>query len=291
MDKIDLHLHLGIQTIKTDKFYVSGPKEMKEHLNALGIKKAVLMSSGETGPFGSNTDNKKICELYPDTYAWMANLDYKDEDSIFDRLSKYKNEGAIGIGELMINQRIDSSFLQKVFEAAEKLDMPITFHMSPSVGVSYGIVDDPGLPLLEKTLKKFPNLKLLGHSQSFWIEISGDAPNDNDGRNSWGQGLVIPGGRLVELFENYPNLYGDLSANSGGNAIMRDEEFGLNFLEKFQDRLFFATDMVNIDMEFPLGKWLDEKYQNGLLSKDAYEKICFKNANRIFKLEVNDENN
>ncbi len=291
MNKIDLHLHLGIQTIKTDKFYVSGPEEMREHLHSLGIKKAVLMSSGETGPFGSNSDNKKICELYPDTYAWMANLDYKDQDSIYDRLSEYKKDGAIGIGELMINQKIDSSFLQKVFECAEKLDMPITFHMSPSVGVSYGIVDEPRLPLLEKTLKKFPNLKLLGHSQSFWIEISGDAPNDNDGRNSWGQGLVIPGGRLPYLFEKYPNLYGDLSANSGGNAIMRDEEFGLNFLEKFQDRLFFATDMVNIEMEFPLGKWLDEKYQRGLLSKDAYEKICYKNANRIFKLEVNDESN
>lgn len=284
INKIDLHLHVSRETIKNEQMFVSSGKEMIKHLHDLGIRKAVLMSMGDDVAFGKNLDNMQLAKLYPDTYAWMCNLDYKDEDTILERLLKYKSEGAIGIGELAINQRIDSSFLQKVFEAAEKLNMPITFHMSPEVGYSYGIVDDPGLPLLEETLKKFPNLKLLGHSQSFWIEMSGDAPKDKEGRNSWGQGKIAPNGRIPYLFEKYPSLYGDLSANSGGNAIMRDEKFGLAFLEKFQDRLFFATDMVNIEMEFPLGKWLDDKYENGNLSKDAYEKICYKNAKRVFGL-------
>ena len=31
---------------------------------------------------------------------------------------------------------------------------------------------------------------------------------------------------------------------------MRDEKFGLQFLEEFQDRLMFGTDMVNTDMVF-----------------------------------------
>ena len=63
---------------------------------------------------------------------------------------------------------------------------------------------------------------------------------------------------------------------------MRDAEFGLNFLEKYSDRLFFATDMVNTDMVFPLGSWLDEQFELGNISKDAYEKICYKNAQNIF---------
>ena len=284
INKIDLHLHVSKESIKSEQMFVSSGKEMIKHLHDLGISKAVLMSMGDDVAFGKNFDNKELADTYPDAYAWMCNLDYKDEDTILERLTKYKSEGAIGIGELAINQRIDSSFLQKVFEAAESLNLPVTFHMSPEVGYSYGIVDDPGLPLLEETLKKFPNLKLLGHSQSFWIEMSGDAPGDKEGRNSWGQGEVKAGGRLPYLFKKYPNLYGDLSANSGGNAIMCDEKFGLAFLEKFQDRLFFATDMVNIEMEFPLGKWLDKQYENGNLSKDAYEKICYKNAERVFGL-------
>lgn len=100
----------------------------------------------------------------------------------------------------------------------------------------------------------------------------------------WGKGPVKEGGRLVCLMRNYKNLYADLSANSGGCAIMRDEKFGLQFLEEFQDRLMFGTDMVNTDMVFPLGEWLDRQYQEGKLSVQAYRKICFENAKKIFQL-------
>ena len=133
-------------------------------------------------------------------------------------------------------------------------------------------------------LKTYPRLKLLGHSQTFWIEMSGDAPTEKEARNQWGQGPVVPGGRVPELFAKYPNLYGDLSANSGSRAIMRDEAFGLKFLETYADRLFFATDMVNKDMVFPLGAWLDEKLASGELKEETYEKIVRRNAERIFGL-------
>ena len=56
------------------------------------------------------------------------------------------------------------------------------------------------------------------------------------------------------------------------------------FLEEFQDRLMFGTDMVNTDMVFPLGEWLDRQYQEGKLSAQAYRKICFENAKKIFQL-------
>lgn len=184
----------------------------------------------------------------------------------------------------MINRRLDDPFLNAVFEAAGKLNLPVTFHMSPETGYSYGVVDDPGLPLLEACLKRHPHTQFLGHSQTFWIEMSADAPTDKESRNQWGKGPVIPGGRVPELFGKYPNLYGDLSANSAGCAIMRDPAFGLEFLETYADRLFFATDMVNTKMVFPLGQWLDEQVANGALSRQAYEKICFKNAQSVFGL-------
>ncbi len=286
MNKIDLHLHLTLNQLpKQENMFISSAENMIPHLHKLGIKKGVLMSTCENGAQpGSNNESKSICDKYPDSFSWMCNIDPVDIDSIYDRLSKYKLEGAIGIGELMINKKINDLFLDKVFKSAEKLEMPVLFHMSPEEGFSYGVVDEPGLPLLEELLNKYPKLKVIGHSQSFWIEMSGDAPIDKDGRNSWGEGKVIPGGRLPQLFSKYPNLYGDLSANSGGQAIMRDPEFGLEFLETYSDRLFFATDMVNTDMIFPLGNWLDEQLEIGNLSKEAYEKICYKNAKYIFGL-------
>lgn len=289
MGKIDLHLHLSFHSVpKSDKMAVSSYEEMLPHLEKLGIEKGVLMSSGETSsfmPVGANEENYRIVSADPGHYAWMCNLDYDgNTDTIYERLKTCKEKGAVGIGELMINRRLDDPFFNKIFEAAGKLQLPVTFHMSPEVGYSYGVVDEPGLPLLESCLKTHPDTLFLGHSQTFWIEMSADAPTDKEGRNSWGSGPVLPGGRVPELFEKYPNLYGDLSANSAGCAIMRDPEFGLRFLEKYSERLFFATDMVNTDMVFPLGQWLDEQALSGKLTKIAYENICFKNAKRVFGL-------
>jgi predicted TIM-barrel fold metal-dependent hydrolase len=287
MKKIDLHMHVMTtwNLPKIGKIEISGPKRMIAHMDELGIAKAVLMSSGEKKtPLGKNESNRKICEQYPDRFAWMCTVDPVDEATVYERLAEYKRQGAIGVGEYTVNKPLDDSFQQAVFAAAEKLELPVTIHMSPEEGVGYGVVDRPRLPLLEAVLQKFPNLKVLGHSQVFWIEISADAPDDNDGRNSWGNGPIKAGGRVPELFAKYENLYGDLSANSAGQAIMRDPEFGINFLETYADRLFFATDMVNSSMEFPLGKWLDMQVEEGKLSREAYEKICWKNAQHIFRL-------
>ena len=286
MKKIDLHLHLALQPVLRDgKPFVSSPKEMLPHMEKLGIGKGVLMSGGETGGFVAGNDAvREICQAHPEHFAWMCNLDEENAETVYDRLAQYKAQGAIGVGEIMINKRIDHPFLDALFSAAEKLELPVTIHMSPEEGFNYGVVDDPGLPLLEELLQKHPKLKVLGHSQVFWIEISGDAPVDKESRNKWGSGPVVPGGRVPELFAKYENLYGDLSANSAGKAIMRDPEFGLQFLEQFADRLFFATDMLNDQMVYPLGGWLDEQMATGALKRETYEKICWGNAQRVFGL-------
>ncbi len=289
MKKIDVHLHLTLnQYPKNDKMFISSAENMIPHLDKLNIEKGILMSSGEKNnpmmPIGHNEECRQICEIFNDKFVWMCNLDYDDEDSIYERLSLYKEQGAVGIGEFMINRKLNDTFIEKVFEAAEKLDLPILFHMSPEEGYQYGIVDDSGLLMLEEALKKYPKLKFIGHSQPFWHEISKNPGDSIEERMAWGSGKVTLGGRLPYLFENYPNLYGDLSANSGGCAIMRDEEFGLTFLERFKDRLLFGTDMVNNEMEFPLGKWLDERYEEGSLDKETYENICNKNAVKLFNL-------
>ena len=286
MGKIDLHLHLSFHSLpKGDKMSVSSYREMLPHLKKLGIEKGVLMSSGETPsllPMGTNEENYRIVSADPEHYAWMCNLDYDgNPETIYDRLLACKEKGAVGIGELIINRRLNDPFFHRLFEAAGKLNLPVTFHMSPEVGYSYGVVDEPGLPLLEDCLRCHPDTLFLGHSQTFWIEISADAPVDKEGRNRWGEGPVLPGGRVPQLFAKYPNLYGDLSANC---AMMRDPEFGLNFLETYSERLFFATDMVNTEMIFPLGQWLDEQAAAGKLTRAAYENICFKNAKRVFGL-------
>ena len=94
MKKIDLHMHVMTtwNIPKIGKLNLSSPKKMIAHMEELGIGKAVLMSSGEKKiPFGKNSVCEKICNEYPEHFAWMCMLDEVDPDTIFDRLWDCKN--------------------------------------------------------------------------------------------------------------------------------------------------------------------------------------------------------
>ena len=45
-----------------------------------------------------------------------------------------------------------------------------------------------------------------------------------------------------KLLADYPNIYGDLSANSGRNALARDPEFTAAFLARHRSKLMFGSD-------------------------------------------------
>jgi predicted TIM-barrel fold metal-dependent hydrolase len=196
----------------------------------------------------------------------------------------YKELGARGVGEFCTNLRLDDPKILHLLGSCESLDMPFLFHMSPKENAYYGVVDFAGLPLLEKVLKEFPNLKVVGHSRPFWFEIGTHPENVTpEERNSFPSGPIAEG-RLQELFRKYQNLYGDLSAMSGSNALMRDPDYGVAFMNEFQDRLLFGTDMLNPHFINPLGQWLDVMMFQRKLSETAYLKICRENAEKLYKL-------
>lgn len=284
-EKIDIHLHLAYEQDDRRNRRISTYNEMLPHFQKLNITKGIVVSVGELLP--QLPKNEECVAIYKDDpahYAWMCDPEPIDPNSVYDTLRGYKAQGAVGVGELTCNLPLNDPALWAVFDAAGKLELPITLHMSPAVGCSYGVVDEPGLPLLEQCLKNFPNTVFVGHSACFWCEISGDAPTDNRGRNGYPTGPVIPGGRIAQLLEQYPNLYCDLSATSGGQAITRDEKYGLAFLERFSDRMLFATDMSQVGGEYPLWSWLDQKAECGQLSMDTYHKVCYENAKRLYRL-------
>lgn len=293
MNKIDTHVHAAL--VKTpapggnprhpEQQYVATAQELRPHLEEQGIGKAVLMSSGETrGAISgaNNADCREIAVSQPDFFAWMCNFDPRDPESIARRMAEYKAQGAVGVGELAINEWLDSPVLTAILDAAAAQRLPVTVHMSPRPGVAYGVCDHWGLPLLEKALESRPDLTLVGHSQVFWMEISGDCPKDDAARSGYGKGSVVPDGRVPQLMRRYSNLCADLSAYSASCAILRDEAFGLAFLEEFQDRLLYATDTLNRYQTFPMGQFLDDCVRDGRLSRAAYEKICFGNALRLY---------
>jgi len=193
-------------------------------------------------------------------------------------LTFYKEKGCKGVGEVTANLYFDDPLVENLLGACQQVGLPLTFHIGPQIGGCYGLVDDPGLPRLEKALEKFPDLVFLGHSQPFWAEIG--VLEDPDDRKGYPTGPVKEG-RVVELMRKYPNLHGDLSANSGHNAVSRDEEFGVRFLEEFQDRLYFGTDMTSPGggaSQAPLAGYLLRLREEKKISEEVFQKVARGNA-------------
>lgn len=285
MKKIDIHIHTNRhKSIKRlDGGNLASPQEIRGMYDKLGISKGVILPQGNTDcayQLQSNEEVYFLTQEYPDLFYWFCNISPRFAKNSPDTdlsyfLEYYKKLGARGVGEVTFNMYFDDPYMENLFYHCEKCDMPVLFHIGQSIGGCYGVVDEIGLPRLEKVLNKFPKLKFLGHSQIYWAEISTDV--DEDKRRRYPKGKVTPG-RVVELMRKYPNMCGDLSAGSGFNAISRDPEFGYKFIEEFQDKLYFGTDICDPTNERLLSFWLDEAYEKGKISKAAYEKVCYGNA-------------
>ena len=91
---------------------------------------------------------------------------------------------------------------------------------------------------------------------------------------------MLPDGAIDRLMETYPNIYGDLSAGSGSNAISRDLEFGREFLIRRQDRICFGTDYLQPGQHVPQF----EVFENMDLPADVRSKVYRGNAERVLDL-------
>ena len=293
--KIDIHAHATLfpdyfPMCRANNRFVN-PEEVIAYYDELNIEKGMLLPisspEGQITPMTSEAC-KFISDKYPDRFLWYCNVDpramFNTPDSdLASIINAYKSIGAKGVGEITAQVYADDPKLDNLFSACEDLDMPALIHIGPQFGNCYGIVDDMGLPRLEKMLKKHPKLKLIGHSQPFWAEISSDLTEDM--RNEFPKGKVYEG-RIVELMREYPNLYGDLSANSGANAIMRDPDFGARFIEEFSDRLMYGCDICanNNTHQYRFNDYLNKMLEDKMISEENYKKIVRENAIRVFNL-------
>ncbi|KKK58394.1 hypothetical protein LCGC14_3044870, partial [marine sediment metagenome] len=68
------------------------------------------------------------------------------------------------------------------------------------------------------------------------------------------------------------------------NAVSRDEAFGCEFLDKFQDRLHVGTDMTSVDTPAPLVDFLIGLKDRGKISHQCFEKIAKQNTAALLGL-------
>ncbi len=291
---IDAHLHTvrkkSLSRIDGSNF--ASPEELISMMDRTGVDRGVLLP--EASPECSYQRGTveyilDICKKYPERFVPFCNIDPRaggnsPKFNLSHHILFYKKQGCKGVGEITTNLYFNDPLVQNLFRHCEKCEMPVIFHIGPQIGGCYGLVDDIHLPRLEKSLKNFPNLIFIGHSQPFWAEISGDVTAEN--RNTYPKGKVASGGTILKLLETYANLYAGFDAGSGYNALTRDQEFGYSFIEKFQDKLLFGTDICSPKNNHRHAEFLRSACKEGLISQEALEKISWQNANRILKLGI-----
>jgi len=280
---IDIHLHTCRRRPVPEALrnVFADPDELLAMMDDRGIARGVLLCIASPEAWNDLITAQEVlglCAEHPDRFIPFCGLDPRmghnsPRTDFRPMLEAYREAGCRGIGEHIANLPFDDPMQMNLFAQIEEVGLPLTFHVAASRQGTYGCYDDLGLPRLEKVLRAFPRLPFLGHSQAFWSEISADVTEET--RSGYPKGPVTPG-RVVELLRAYPNLWGDLSANSGYNAIRRDPEFGLAFLEEFQDRLLFGTDICRTGQETPIVGYFRELRDGRLISREAYEKIAWR---------------
>lgn len=283
---IDIHTHI-LTTWGEEPFT---EKHLIKRIEELGIDRFVILPiigpEGHYIPFGSD-DVIDVYKRYPDKVIPFCNIDPRagknspDTDFSF-LIDRYKKAGCRGVGELTANMYIDDPRCINLFRQLGKAGLPVLFHLYDRIGGSYGLVDDIHLPRLERTLKKCPETIFIGHAMAFWSEISADVSEKT--RGGYPKGPVKAPGRLQKLLKKYHNLYADLSAGSGFNAITRDVNYGYKFLREFHKKLLFGTDLCHIGQETPIVNYFRQIKEQGIINAEAYDNITYKNAERLLKL-------
>lgn len=288
---IDVHAHaykkLGPKP--NGKIYFPTPQQLFERYEELGIERACLLPI--LGPeFYVPESNEEVLEMAENSggrFVPFCNVDPRaltnaDNAPLDYLLRYYRDQGCKGIGEVMANLPVLDGRVQNLFRHTEEVHLPLTFHLSTQLGGDYGLCDDMGLPQLEQSLRAFPHLKFLAHGQVFWSEIGRlETPADRAGYPAY---PIREEGVVPKLFRRYPNLHGDLSAGSGYGALARDPAYAVQFLNEFQDRLLFGTDICSAEQPVPLVDFLLELRNGARITESVFQKVARENAVRVLGL-------
>jgi predicted TIM-barrel fold metal-dependent hydrolase len=218
---VDCHLHLrqGL-----DANYV--------HMQGCEVSNALLLSRAT-----ATEQIQAMQAKYPGVFAWTASTDITKPDAGAILTAAVK-QGALGFGEIKFHVASDGPELRRMYALAADLNVPILIHFQEVPHFDGEGVFSTGFQHFETILKAYPKTKFVGHADAFWANISADYQNDV----AYPTGPIKPGGITDKLLADYPNLFGDLSANSCNNALSRDAEFTHGFLARHQDKLIFGSD-------------------------------------------------
>jgi predicted TIM-barrel fold metal-dependent hydrolase len=268
---IDIHQHTH--------YSGRGDEDLIAHQRKMGVTKTVLLPAGskyglEADAWG-NDSVVVLAKKYPGEFYFFAN-ELPDIPETRTVIEKYLKMGAIGIGEQKFEVESDSKHIELIATIAREYAVPVLMHFQHG---KYNTTFDR----FHKTLEKFPKVNFIGHAQTWW----GNIDRNHDQTVMYPKTRVTPGGLTDRLLSDYPNMYADLSAGSGLNAMLRDEDHARQFINRHQDKLLYGSDCND---RFGEGEKCSGSQQLATIRRispgeEVTRKILFENSRRVLKIK------
>jgi predicted TIM-barrel fold metal-dependent hydrolase len=268
---IDIHQHIPYNKRTAE--------QMMAHQAAMGISLTILLPAGSRLGLAAGVnpypETQAFAEKYPDRFRWFAN-EVTDQPDAIEVIRRQLKAGAIGIGEQKFDVACDSAATERIAALAAEFDVPVLMHFQQG---SY----NHDIKRFHRILEKFPTVNFIGHAQTFWGNIS----QNYDEKVLYPKGPVTPGGITDRLLSDYPNMYGDLSAGSGLQAFLRDEDHARAFFARHQDKLLYGSDCSDPVGHGPACSGIQQiaSVRRFASDKKAERKLLFDNARRVLKLK------
>jgi predicted TIM-barrel fold metal-dependent hydrolase len=279
---IDIHQHLG---------YSGRPDDvLLAHQRAIGATTTILLPAGRPATSPSthqglanglqaqalgNEACYRFVRAHRSAFLFGAN-DVPDLDGATREIERYLKRGARLIAEQKFGLECDSPEMQKIYALARAYDVPVLMHWQFNM-YNYGF------DRFHKMLEKFPQVTFLGHAQTWWAHVD---RNYTDQTDLYPKGRVTRGGLTDRYLSDYPNMYGDLSAGSGLNALTRDEDFARDFVTRHRDKLLFGSDCNDRDGGGPtcLGAQITAAIRRLAADSQIERQLLYQNAKLVFRL-------
>ena len=269
------------------------PEDNIIHLDGCGVTHAMVLARENSAEQMSVLETRAPGRFL----GWFASADITRPDAEA-LLSAAVKKGAIGFGELKFHVEAAGPELRRMYALAAELGVPILVHFQEVPHTPTEGVFSTGFRNFEAMLKTYPKTRFIGHADAFWANISAGYANDA----AYPEGKIKAGGVTDKLLSDYPNLFGDLAANSGNNALSRDPAFTAGFLRRHEDKLIFGSDCACTDGKGGgvsqggnpgasrlAGKCVARETL-GLLQKTvspaAFRKLTWENAHKVYKLKA-----
>jgi predicted TIM-barrel fold metal-dependent hydrolase len=277
---IDCHTHIGCYedvTNKNSSWSKVTLEALISYLDGQDVARAVVL------PLSSwNVDT-----VMPTEYALEASRKHPDrlipfcavevrEQCFEEKVMRYVDMGCRGFGEHTSKLPIDHKLNQELYRLCGRLEIPILTHLAFGKSETYGAMDTLDLRALEGIVRKYSDVDFIMHGPGWWSGMSSVVPPDE----SYPKGPIVTSGRTPYILEAYSNVYGDISAGSGYNALNRDPEFARGFVKRLNRQLIYGTDLEGFFEPQDIHVKLLESLE---LAEGDYENIYHANLERIMK--------